>query len=134
MQRTWAGPRVAKVRAVVLAHSRICHLCGLPGADTVDHVIPRSQRPDLMWDFSEHAPGAPVLQQQPPGQAGVHTGGALVTIDPETLAVTHVPLADLRTHPRNPRRGDVDVIAESLAANGQYQAHRGGRGRDDPGR
>lgn len=31
-----------RVRAQVLAVSDVCHLCGKPGADTVDHVIPLS--------------------------------------------------------------------------------------------
>lgn len=41
-----AGLRTAewrRVRAQVLAKSDICHLCGFPGADTVDHLIPRSK-------------------------------------------------------------------------------------------
>ncbi|WP_106212495.1 HNH endonuclease [Kineococcus rhizosphaerae] len=34
---TWAW---RKLRARVLAKSDVCHLCGRPGADEVDHVIP----------------------------------------------------------------------------------------------
>lgn len=33
-----------------------------------------------------------------------------------------VPLAQLHPHPENPRRGDVDQIAESIGANGFYGA------------
>ncbi len=33
-----------------------------------------------------------------------------------------VPVDAIRTHPRNPRRGDVDVIAESITKNGFYGA------------
>lgn len=32
-----------------------------------------------------------------------------------------VPLSDLRTYPHNPRQGDIDAIADSLVANGQYR-------------
>lgn len=32
--------RYRRNRAIILAKSDICHLCGLPGADTADHVIP----------------------------------------------------------------------------------------------
>lgn len=32
-----------------------------------------------------------------------------------------IPLADISPHPRNPRRGDIDLIAESLRVNGQYR-------------
>ena len=40
---------------------------------------------------------------------------------PATLADLTVPLEQLRHYSRNPRRGRVDVIAESLARNGQYR-------------
>lgn len=39
-----------------------------------------------------------------------------VRVTSETVAVT-----DLREHPANPRRGDVDAIAASLEAHGQYR-------------
>lgn len=32
--------RYRRNRALVLAKSRVCHLCGLDGADTVDHLVP----------------------------------------------------------------------------------------------
>lgn len=38
------------------------------------------------------------------------------------LDTTDLPLADLAAFARNPRKGDVDLIAQSLAANGQYRA------------
>lgn len=40
---------------------------------------------------------------------------------PDTLSSLEVPVSDLVPYDRNPRRGDVDVIAESLSANGQYR-------------
>jgi ParB-like chromosome segregation protein Spo0J len=39
----------------------------------------------------------------------------------ESLKSSLVPLSNLRQYPGNPRRGDVDLIAESLAAYGQYR-------------
>lgn len=38
-----------------------------------------------------------------------------------TLRVKQHKLSDLRQHPRNPRNGDVDLIAESLEVNGQFK-------------
>lgn len=38
-----------------------------------------------------------------------------------TLTSEQVPLASLTPHPRNPRNGDVEAIAESLRMNGQYR-------------
>ena len=38
-----------------------------------------------------------------------------------TLAVSEVPLEELATYYRNPRRGNVAAIAESLAVRGQYK-------------
>lgn len=40
---------------------------------------------------------------------------------PETLAELTVPIEELVSFERNPRRGNVDVIAHSLVANGQYR-------------
>lgn len=37
-----------------------------------------------------------------------------------TATVEQVALSELRPHPRNPRNGDIDAIAESLRSNGQY--------------
>lgn len=44
------GTRWRTLRAAILNASTICWLCGHPGADEVDHVIPRDQRPDLAMD------------------------------------------------------------------------------------
>lgn len=37
------------------------------------------------------------------------------------MKLTTVPLTAIRTHPKNPRKGSVDAIAESLRVNGQYR-------------
>lgn len=38
----WGGRKVAELTAAVFAErGRVCHLCGLPGADSIDHLIPR---------------------------------------------------------------------------------------------
>jgi 5-methylcytosine-specific restriction endonuclease McrA len=40
----WGGRRVQMFTRLVLAtYGRTCHLCGLPGATTADHLIPRSK-------------------------------------------------------------------------------------------
>lgn len=55
-------PRPANTRAVrnrnrrILAASDVCHICGHPGADAVDHVIPVALRPDLADDESNLRP------------------------------------------------------------------------------
>lgn len=38
-----------------------------------------------------------------------------------SLNVVERPCADLKPHPNNPRRSDVDALAESLQVNGQYR-------------
>jgi hypothetical protein len=34
------GSRYRRLRALILAASDICHLCGHPGADSIDHLYP----------------------------------------------------------------------------------------------
>lgn len=41
------GHRWRQIVTAVLAESDLCWLCGRPGADSGDHVIPVSVRPDL---------------------------------------------------------------------------------------
>lgn len=51
------GREVGKYRAAVFAEKgTICHLCGREGADTVDHIVPRSVRPDLSFVVSNGRP------------------------------------------------------------------------------
>lgn len=41
---TYGGRRALDYTAAVLnLYGRTCHLCGRPGADTADHVVPRSK-------------------------------------------------------------------------------------------
>ncbi len=40
----WGGRKAqAYVRLTLDTYGRVCWLCGLPGATTADHIIPRSQ-------------------------------------------------------------------------------------------
>ena len=39
----WGGREAARIRARVLRESDVCWICGQPGADSVDHVVPRSK-------------------------------------------------------------------------------------------
>ncbi|KKO87262.1 HNH endonuclease [Corynebacterium ulcerans] len=40
----WGGRSAARIRKQVLeTYGDICHLCGRPGADSADHIIPRSR-------------------------------------------------------------------------------------------
>lgn len=49
--KPWSGRRVTEARRYTLQRDQfICWLCGHHGANSLDHVQPKSTRPDLMWD------------------------------------------------------------------------------------
>lgn len=50
------GHRWRQLRAMVLESSDVCWLCGTPGADTIDHVLPLSIYPELAHDLSNLRP------------------------------------------------------------------------------
>lgn len=53
----YTGDPVTAFKAQVLAtYGTTCHLCGRTGSNTVDHLIPRSVRPDLTWDLNNARP------------------------------------------------------------------------------
>jgi 5-methylcytosine-specific restriction endonuclease McrA len=71
-----AGHRWRRLRKQVLDANDICWLCGKPGADTVDHVLPLSIYPELAHDIGNLRPahqrcnsakgaGAPGAHQAP---------------------------------------------------------------------
>lgn len=44
MTREWGGRRAQRLRRLVLdVYGDVCHLCGRRGADTADHLVPRSR-------------------------------------------------------------------------------------------
>lgn len=53
----YSGRASIRFRKEVLAiYGTVCHLCGAPGANSVDHVIPRSVRPDLAYVIENARP------------------------------------------------------------------------------
>jgi 5-methylcytosine-specific restriction endonuclease McrA len=51
------GPNVKRYNsAVFAAFGSTCHLCGRPGADTVDHIVPTSVAPARRWDVDNGRP------------------------------------------------------------------------------
>ncbi|GAB2558727.1 HNH endonuclease [Leucobacter ruminantium] len=52
----WGGRRAQAYTAEVLeTYGTICRLCGLDGADTADHIVPRSKGGDL-YDITNGRP------------------------------------------------------------------------------
>lgn len=64
----WSGRYAMKWTAATLAtHGRTCHLCRQPGADTADHVIPRSKGgPDSLANLRPAHHGCNVKRQAMP--------------------------------------------------------------------
>jgi 5-methylcytosine-specific restriction endonuclease McrA len=50
------GHRWRQIREQVLSANNVCHLCGVSGADTVDHIIPLSLAPELAHDLTNLRP------------------------------------------------------------------------------
>lgn len=55
------GARRRRCAAVVLApdedgHPPACHICGQPGADSIDHVKPKARFPELIWELGNMRP------------------------------------------------------------------------------
>jgi 5-methylcytosine-specific restriction endonuclease McrA len=62
----WGGQRVVDIGRNLMAQGRPCWLCGQPidyqlprdhpMAFTIDHIKTKHERPDLIWEPSNHAP------------------------------------------------------------------------------
>ena len=47
----WNGRKIARLAGQVFAErGRVCHLCGMPGADSLDHLVPRAMGGDDSLD------------------------------------------------------------------------------------
>lgn len=43
MSSGWNGRKIKRLQSLVFAErGRVCHLCGRPGSDSIDHIVPRS--------------------------------------------------------------------------------------------
>lgn len=52
----WGGRKAQQyVRLTLSTYGRVCWLCGLPGANTADHIIPRS-RHGAVYDLANLGP------------------------------------------------------------------------------
>ena len=56
MARRGSTRRWRQLRAAILTTTDTCWICGQPGADQIDHVIPIAQRPDLEYDLANLRP------------------------------------------------------------------------------
>ena len=73
------GKNVTRFRQAVFArYGTVCHLCGRTGADQVDHLIPRCERPDLALDVTNARPAhgmCNVMRGRTPLPAGYNARG-----------------------------------------------------------
>lgn len=56
MAESWGGPKAQRFVALTLREKGgVCALCGLPGADSADHIVPRS-RGGAVYDLANLQP------------------------------------------------------------------------------
>lgn len=131
----WGGRRADRLRRATLeAYGTTCHLCGRPGADSADHLIPRSLGgPDTL----ENLRPAHLACNQSRGTAPVgrvtvvcgppcggktthvdqHAAPGDVVIDYDRLAVAlQAPGADSHDHPPAVRRAAAAARSAATAA------------------
>lgn len=124
--QSWGGRRAQRATAYVLRRDTgICWICAQPGADTLDHVIPRDTRPDLTWEPTnwKAAHGAARPDLNCPGQyaRGNYPGPRRPTITTTGLlhVVTGPPTAGKTTHVHHHRQPtdiviDLDALTTAL--------------------
>lgn len=55
-ESSWSGPKAQRfVELTLREKGTVCALCGLPGADSADHIVPRS-RGGAVWDLANLQP------------------------------------------------------------------------------
>ena len=99
----WGGRRAARLRAATLdAYGTVCHLCGRPGADSADHLIPRSLG------------GLDTLDNLRPAHLSCNQSRGAGTLPSAVTVVTGPPAAGKTTYCAE-HAGPGDVVGEFAA-------------------
>ena len=127
MAKTWSGRAAQQARTYVLKRDAgICWICGHPGADTLDHIKPRSTHPELTWEPTnwKAAHGQAQPQHHCPGQYS--RGNTPTPRRPQTNTnqihiIIGPPCAGKTTHIQNHHKPtdltiDLDTIAQALGS------------------